>query len=105
MHAHSAGTCRGRRGSWLLDIVHCLGALSTLIMGHTKSMFRRRIPFALCFMLGVAHRWEAVPKNSLFVDNQEKPTSVKDYFKYWEGGGGKRYSPFCFNVKEKTHHP
>jgi hypothetical protein len=41
-------------------------------------------------------------KAHYLVDNQEKPTIVKDYFKH---GGRKWYSPFCFNVKEKTHHP
>jgi hypothetical protein len=66
MHAHSAGTSHLRRGRWLLDIVDCLGAHSILIMGHTKSIFRPKIRFALCSMLGVAHGWEAIPKSSLF---------------------------------------
>jgi hypothetical protein len=33
------------------------------------------------------------------VDNQEKPTSVKDYFKYWEGGKG--ILPFVSMLKKK----
>jgi hypothetical protein len=45
--------------------------------------------------------WRLSQKAHYLVDNQEKPTSAKDYFKYWEGEGGNGNLPFVSMLKRK----
>jgi hypothetical protein len=41
-------------------------------------------------------------KAHYLVDNEEKPTSAKHYFKYWEGKGGNGIF-LCVSMLKKKH--